>query len=205
MSDSDLPKWKTNSSRYIVNDRWLKLRADSCTTPDGHILDPWYVIEYPGWVNCLVIDKNNNVILLEHYRHGIDEYVPEIIAGNMDESDNTPSETIKRELKEEIGYTGGRIFQTGVCYANPSSQNNLLYCYLAVGGECSDDVYNEIGADFKIEPIPFEEFIVLISANNKTPKYQSLHLASIYFSFNFIKNNSNEYMQLSELKKILGS
>ena len=66
MPNEELPKWQTTDSRYLVNDRWLRLRADTCTTPDGQTIEPWYVLEYPEWVNCLVIDQEDKVILLRH-------------------------------------------------------------------------------------------------------------------------------------------
>lgn len=67
--DKDLPIWTINSSRYIVNDRFMKLRVDACTTPQGGKIGTYYVLEYGDWVNCLAIDTDNNVIMLRHYRH----------------------------------------------------------------------------------------------------------------------------------------
>ena len=71
MEPASRPLWKTTASKYVVNDRWLKLRADTCLTPDGDVLDPWYVLEYPDWVNCVVVDAEDDIILLHHYRHGV--------------------------------------------------------------------------------------------------------------------------------------
>src|SRR5690349_9083386 len=81
----NLPKWKTTHSQYIVNDRWMKLRADTCVTPAGHEISPFYVIEYPNWITCLVLSDEGEVTLLRHYRHGIDDYVLEVVAGMIDD------------------------------------------------------------------------------------------------------------------------
>jgi hypothetical protein len=37
--------WEILSSRYVVNDRWLTLRADDCRTPAGQNISPYYVLE----------------------------------------------------------------------------------------------------------------------------------------------------------------
>src|SRR4051812_11848901 len=95
-------KWQITHSKYLVDDRWLKLRADSCVTSDGHVIEPFYVFEYPDWVNCFVVDDNNDVIMVNHYRQGIRNYIPEIICGNLEAGDVSPEEGMRRELAEEV-------------------------------------------------------------------------------------------------------
>jgi ADP-ribose pyrophosphatase len=200
MNPKKLPKWKTVASKYLVNDRWLKLRADTCITPDGTTIEPWYVLEYPEWINCVAIDKDHNVAVLKHYRHGIDDYVLEIIGGNCDTAES-PLSTLKRELYEEIGYTDGQIYQTGVTYANPSSQNNKMYSFLAVGGTFSHSTFNETGADFQIIKMPFMEFVKEFTDNQSPNMYQSLHLTGIFLTLNFIERTN--YDNTSDLKQQL--
>lgn len=203
MHRDELPTWQTTESKYLVNDRWLKLRADTCVTPEGKIIAPWYVLEYPEWVNCLVIDKDDTVVFLRHYRHGAQAYVQEIVSGMLDPEDVSPQATIARELKEEIGYEGGEIYKTGVAYANPSSQNNKVYTFLAVGGACSGDTTEELGANFLIEKVPFKEFVAHISNPQNGTLYQSLHLASIFFAFNFIRGAETHSKAITRLQSFL--
>lgn len=44
--------------------------------------------------------------MVKHYRHGVDEFVLELVSGGIEESDDSPTEGMRRELAEEIGYTG---------------------------------------------------------------------------------------------------
>jgi 8-oxo-dGTP pyrophosphatase MutT (NUDIX family) len=133
MDEHSLPKWKTIKSDYVVKDRWLKLRADTCVTPDGHTISPWYVTECTDWVNYLAVDKEANAILLHHYRHGIDDYVTEIPAGTVETTDDSPEAAMARELAEEIGYKRGEIYRTASSFANPSSQTNRVFSFVARG------------------------------------------------------------------------
>ncbi len=144
-------KWKITASKYIVNDRWLKLRADTCVTPDGHILDPFYIFEYPDWVTCLVIDDNFEAIMIRQYRHGARDYILEFASGYIDPHDATPEKAARRELAEELGYVGGNIFQTGISYANPAIQTNKIHSFLAVGGSCDEAQSLEAGENLHIE------------------------------------------------------
>jgi hypothetical protein len=52
-----MQKWHTTSSKTLVDDKWLKLRVDSCITPAGGKVDAYYVLEPIDWANCVVIDS----------------------------------------------------------------------------------------------------------------------------------------------------
>jgi 8-oxo-dGTP pyrophosphatase MutT (NUDIX family) len=200
MDPAARPKWKTTASRYLVEDRWLKLRADACLTPGGEVLEPWYVLEYPDWVNCLVIDQAEEVVLLHHYRHGAGEYVPEIVGGNVDAGDS-PLEAVRRELQEEIGYVPGELYPTGIAYPNPSNQTNKLHAFLAVGGACTEARHKEAGADFSIGKIPFRDFLGSVTDPASATCYQSLHLTSIFFALNFIRKSVTRSAALDRLRE----
>jgi 8-oxo-dGTP pyrophosphatase MutT (NUDIX family) len=203
MHNDELPKWQTTASKYVVDDRWLKVRADTCLTPDGQTIEPWYVLEYPEWINCLVVDNEDNVIWLRHYRHGVNAYVPEIVGGIMDNTDSSPTETVAREIKEELGYEGGEIYQTGVAYANPSSQNNKLHTFLAVGGRCTADTLEELGANFVTEKQPFKAFVADITNPTNPTVYQSLQLSAIFFALNFIRQADIDSAAITRLRNML--
>ena len=70
--------WKLISSEYLVSDRWLRLRADKCQLPSSKIIEPYYVLEYPTWVNVVAVTPQNEVVLVRLYRHGIGRTVLEI-------------------------------------------------------------------------------------------------------------------------------
>lgn len=48
--------WKIKRSDYLLRDKWLNLRADRCETPEGHIVEPYYVIETRDWVHVAAFD-----------------------------------------------------------------------------------------------------------------------------------------------------
>ena len=56
-------KWKILSSEILFNDLWFKVRKDKCQTPDGRIVDPYYVYEFPTWVTALALTEDGKVIM----------------------------------------------------------------------------------------------------------------------------------------------
>ncbi len=195
----DLPIWTIDSSEYIVNDRFLKLRADACTTPQGGKVGKYYVLELADWVNCLAIDEDDNVIMLRHYRHGVQKYLSEFIGGGIETTDASPETAAKRELEEETGYTGGTFYHVGTGYPNPANHTNKVHTFLAVGGKIDRDQNLEVGESIVIEKIPFKTVVEQMSASDAT--YPSIYVAALFYAMNFIRSSSDP--ALEHLKKFV--
>ena len=57
--------WHVVDSTHIVKDRWLSLRADVCLLPSGRTIAPYYVFEYPSWVNVVALTEDGNVVWIK--------------------------------------------------------------------------------------------------------------------------------------------
>lgn len=201
MTRNTYEKWRTTESRYLVRETYIKLRADTCLTPDGGIFEPYYVLEFGDWANCVVIDANGDVVLVRHYRHAVGDYVLELVSGCLETSDASAEDGIRRELEEEAGYVGGEIHPIGVSYANPATHTNKVHSFLAIGGSCVKPQRLEPGELLFVEKIPFADFVRLVSDPAATAIYQSMHLAAFFLAFNFIRRSSLE--SLRSLKALL--
>lgn len=124
-----IPPWSVKRSRMILKNRWIKVRADECTTSDGTVISPYYVLEYPDWVHMVVINNNNQVLIVEQYRHGAGEVCFELPVGTLEKEDKNPLEGAKRELIEETGYTGN-FSLVGQTSPNPATHSNSIYTFL---------------------------------------------------------------------------
>lgn len=188
----DLPIWTIDSSEYVVNDKFLKLRRDSCTTPQGGKVGTYYVLELADWVNCIAIDKDDNVMMLRHYRHGIQKYLMEFIGGGMEENES-PEEAAKREVEEETGYTGGSIYHVGTSYPNPANHTNQVHTYLAVNGEVSQDQNLEVGETITVEKIPLKTVIEEMSKPDSV--YPAIYIAALFHAMNFIRASDDPALE----------
>lgn len=188
--------WSYPSSRYIVNDRWLKLRADQAVAPDGAIINDLYITEHKDWANCLVI-MDDQAIMLEHYRHGIRSTVLELVGGHIEPDDPDPAAGMRRELQEELGLNCSELFLVGQSYANPANQTNMVYSYLSVGGRLAGDTATE-NEYFDITKLPLDQLSTLLK-NGERP-FQALHLANIFLSFQFIASYDGSNADIHDLK-----
>ncbi len=128
-------KWKVLSSRYLFDDQWFKVKAERCETPEGKIVDPYYVYEFPTWVATLPVAENGEIILVKQYRHALGEICIELPGGCVDATDKSLQDAAARELLEETGYGFSSYEYLGRISPNPSTNSNLLHMFLARGGK----------------------------------------------------------------------
>ena len=127
-----IERWETLHSEYLFKRPWLTVRRDKVQLPNGTIHDEYYVLEYPTWVNVIAITEDGEFVMVEQYRHGLEQVFTELVAG-VAEPGEKPLDAAKRELAEETGYTGGKWVLNTVLSANPGSTNNLTYSFIATG------------------------------------------------------------------------
>ena len=125
-------KWKVLSTEYLFRRPWLTARKDVVELPDGRVNPEYYVLEYPDWVNVIAITQDGEFVLNRQYRHGLGKTCFELPCGVIEEGE-TPEEAARRELLEETGFAGGEWTPWMTLSANPSTSDNLVHSFLAVG------------------------------------------------------------------------
>lgn len=137
MEDKDT-KWKVLNREYIIEKPWLTARRDKVELPDGRIIEEYYVLEYPDWVNVIAITQDGQFVMEKQYRHGLGINSIELPCGVMEKGE-TPLEAAQRELLEETGYGKGEWSRLMTIAPNPGTMSNLTHCFLAVGVEKISD------------------------------------------------------------------
>lgn len=170
--------WLTTNSEYLFKTPFGNLRKDTCKLPNGITIDDYYVSEYIDWVNAVVLTKDNQIVLVEQYRHGGQGFYLEIPAGKIEEGE-TDEEGILREIQEETGYTSmEKPILLGEFMVNPATQNNKIKTFLIMDAYKSANQKLDETEEINVKLIDFEELGRLI----RDQKIQTqLFTASAYY------------------------
>jgi ADP-ribose pyrophosphatase YjhB (NUDIX family) len=129
---SKIQKWKKISSEYLVQNPYCRVRKDVVELPNGEYYD-YYVNEYPNVVIILAITDDNEVVMVEQYRHGSGEILFELPGGIFNTQNETPEQVAKRELLEETGYEATDLVKVGEWYEYPAKDAHKIHAYYSFG------------------------------------------------------------------------
>ncbi len=172
-----LKPWKVLESSYFRP----RLRLDKVELPNGKFLDAT-IFEFRSWANVIALTKNNEVVLIKQYRHGVEKVLWEIPGGVVEDGEH-PLDGVKRELLEETGYTAFEFIEVGQLYPNPAIQTNTMYCYLALNAEHISTQSLDDGEDIEVHLVPLDELIAMMK-RGEFP--HALQVAALFHAFTYL-------------------
>ena len=119
----------------ILETKYLRpgIRVDRCELPNGHVLDA-HLLEYDDEIVVFALTRDQQVILIKQYRHGVQQTILELPGGSVEENES-PLEAAKRELMEETGYASDTFIEVGHGSPNPAIYTNRVFSFLAVDAQ----------------------------------------------------------------------
>lgn len=184
--------WKVLNSRYLVENPWLRLRADTCKLPSGLQVEDYFVIEAPDWCHVIALTDQNEVVLVKQYRHALGAATLELPGGVVDEKGDrqvSALTAVKRELLEETGYGGGTYTHLASLSPNPARYNNLMHSFIAQGVTLQAEQALDSTEDIGIVLKPLDEFITL-AAQGKI--MQTMQVSTLFLALHHLGMISNK-------------
>lgn len=121
---------------------------------------PYDYLEIREGVSILPI-HDGNILLQRQYRYPVDSWQWEIPGGFVD-SGESPEDAAVRELKEETGYSVGRLCSLGSFYPSFGSTNEKIWLFAAELGERGTSA-KEPGEVIQTKEMPEKEFVELVA------------------------------------------
>lgn len=117
-------------SETVFTGRIVTVRRDSVRMPEG-TTSTREVVEHMGAVGVVALDDENNVVLVNQYRHPVRARLDELPAGLLDVKGESALDAAKRELVEEAGLTAGEWHVLLDLYNSPGISTEAMRIYLA--------------------------------------------------------------------------
>ena len=169
--------WEKISSRPMGDFRIFTIRSDRKISPRTQQPHDFFVIDSVNWVNVIAVTPDQQLVMIEQYRHGSNTVELEIPGGMMDAEDGSPEKTALRELREETGYEGQNPRLIGQVFPNPAIMSNVCFTVLIENCHCVHPVEFDQGEDLITRLVPVAEIPKLV-ANGKIQ--HSLVVVALY-------------------------
>ncbi len=166
-------------TEYLFKDLWFTVRKDSCERPNGKVVEPYYVYEFPEWVTAVALTENGEFIFEKQYRHAAGLTMMEIPGGCVDPEDESLSSAVARELKEETGYVFESMEYLGKTSANPSTHTNWMHFFLARGGKKISEQELDGNEDIEVILLTIDQVKDLLKENKI---FQSMHVTALFYA-----------------------
>lgn len=120
---------KTISSEMIYEGRILNLRKDKVHVRDNKT-SYREIVEHNGGVALAAITPEGKMVMVRQYRKAAEKAILEVPAGKIEE-DEDHRLTAERELKEETGYSAGKIEYITSFYSSIGYSTEVIHLYSA--------------------------------------------------------------------------
>lgn len=161
------PGFRVVGSERPFTGRLVSVRVDRVVHDDGRE-STREVVEHPGAVAALAVDEAGLILLVEQWRHPAGRRLLEVAAGAYDVQGEPVTETLRRELAEELRVEGGTLTWLTSFHTTPGWSDEVVDLYLAEGvrpvqGTSAPGDWEEAG--IRVVALPFEEAVRRVAGN----------------------------------------
>jgi 8-oxo-dGTP pyrophosphatase MutT (NUDIX family) len=147
--------WKTNSTRVVYENPWVRVREDHVTRPGG-TPGLYGVIEIRPSVGVVATNERDEIVLVGQWRYSVDRYSWEIPRGGSDPGEHDLLAVAQRELEEEAGVVASHWERLGTVDNCNGVANDVQTLYWATGLKLTDRCPDP-GEDITVIWRPFSE------------------------------------------------
>lgn len=171
-------KEKLFKKNLIHKGKAVDFYCDEIVLPNKHHSTREY-LGHPGAASVLPFVDSERIVLVRQYRYPIKQITYEIPAGKMEKGESA-LKCIKRELKEETGFTASKIEKLLAFYPSTAFSTELLYVFAAFGLKAGKETPDE--DEFVAnEIVRFDEALKMIKSGKITDS--KTIIALLYYAY----------------------
>ncbi len=149
---------KTLGTERLFEGKIINVRRDRVTVMEGESFRE--IVEHNGGAVIAAVKADGKMIMVRQFRKPAERVMLEVPAGKIDPGED-PAVTAVRELKEETGYTAGKIRKLTQMYPSVGYSEEILHIYLCTDLEAGDTNPDENEA-IDIEEYPVDTLVQMV-------------------------------------------
>jgi ADP-ribose pyrophosphatase len=146
------------STRRVFDGKLIGVRVD--TLRDGGREYQREIVEYGQAVVLAPVDADGRLLMVRQYRHATGQWLLELPAGGVDDSDASPEAAALRELREETGHRG-TLTRIGGMYLAPGYSEEYQHVYAATH-LVEDALDADDDEDLQLERVALDEALRMV-------------------------------------------
>jgi 8-oxo-dGTP pyrophosphatase MutT (NUDIX family) len=177
--DEETLEWRSETVTEMHQNRIFRIEKRSMrrlAEPDRAPAD-FFVIDSASWVNIVALTQDDEVVLVEQWRHAVGHPTIEIPGGGIDDGED-PLGGAKRELIEETGYASNDWVALGAIEPNPAIHSNRCFMFLAKNAEKIREPKFDDNEHCRVSLMKFAEYERLIASGGVT---HALVVVAMYY------------------------
>ena len=169
---NDRLTWKEEGKKTVFTCPVFSVEERYCRSPSD-ILKTYSILNASDWaiiIPALDTEQGRQFVMVRQWRHGARELSLEFPGGVFEKGEDAEA-AAARELREETGYSAGRIEKLGEFNPNPAIMSNKVHFFLAL--DLSIPAVQDLDEDEYVEVkiVPCEE---VLSGLGKPPYIHAL-------------------------------
>jgi 8-oxo-dGTP pyrophosphatase MutT (NUDIX family) len=161
--------WKVLEKKVLFERRWLAVSEERVELPNGTIIDEFHVLHSPDWASVVAVTgkgtPDDDIILVEQYRHGLGRASLELPAGVIDPGES-PLGAAQRELKEETGYVAEGWRPLIVVAPEPARASSRAHFFFASGARPAGQAEPEASEVIAVRSLPLRTVMAEIESGH---------------------------------------
>ena len=143
--------WQEESRKTVFTCPIFTVEERACRSPLDNSLKTFSVLNTSDWaivIPVLETEQGKQFVMVRQWRHGAKELSLEFPGGVFEKGEDAETAAV-RELKEETGYSAGKIQKLGEFSPNPAIMTNRVHFFLAT--ELNSPVSQHLDEDEFVE------------------------------------------------------
>jgi ADP-ribose pyrophosphatase len=165
--DKEIQKWTVINEQDVSPSPWFPVLKHKVKLANGNVVDDYYFSPLGDVVQVLPVTKNNEVVLVKQYKHGMGEILLEL-PGGMQQKNTSVIQSALNELEEETGIktTAENLLSLGKIANNPTKLKQVTYGFILFDAEFNAVQKLDATEDIQVITLPAPQ-VLQMAINNE--------------------------------------